>query len=371
MIYLGNPHIGNKYTPDNWVIRVMYRVNSTNRSLTVETNAPGKNVINWGCPGWDDKYSEVDNPTTKDLTNGVDGNGTLSTLIEYPAGIYNNDFDTVVISGINTGVALYFVCKENDVIKELQILSTAQGFDASEIAKNHKLKRFIYAGANLNASMSLNDLSACEELEYLKFTGINNLVFDELESESLRYLGVSRGANPLSHTDVSFIETNLPNLEVLILDRYVESLDFLANMDVRVFSTASFGSSSSSWKLDIDLADVLKGQIHQFMIDRVNSISYSGGGIFPSTIEETDDYASSILIQLPASTVTSLSQIETSKLMMDFANQVTQVDIANPRIIRGRAWDNSYTDTSQPYFKNMTDVNNHLVNTLGITITNT
>lgn len=127
--------------------------------------------------------------------------------------------------------------------------------------------------------------------------------------------------------------------------------------------------------LQVDLKDFFTGNRVGFVSigasigGPVNRISYSGGAVFPSVLTESVQSVDYILYQ-SSNVPNKITGDEFAQWLIDFANQVTAINLATKRItVQGTSPNTSYTDNSKPLFKTYTAARNHVVNTLGIILT--
>ena len=107
-------------------------------------------------------------------------------------------------------------------------------------------------------------------------------------------------------------------------------------------------------------------------VNGVDNITYSGGAIFPEHIVEIVGMPVHYIFRLANTNylISKPTPDMISQFIIDFANQVKSVTLANKRIlIQGIQPNTSYTDLSQPLYTTYTDSLNYIVNTLGITVT--
>ena len=102
----------------------------------------------------------------------------------------------------------------------------------------------------------------------------------------------------------------------------------------------------------------------------VRQVTYSGGAMFPSVMNDHSDYKIDYIFQiLNLTSGLKMTPDEISRFLVDFANQVTACNLTNKRMrFQAHTTNTSYTDNSQPLFKTYATALAHITNTLGITV---
>ena len=297
--------------------------------------------------------------------------GDNLTMIGNPAQSVNSYFFTPFTkisisptSGLYNFPTFYY---DNYDVKEIELISVNVGGNMSGIGYCKSLEKFTKISGGITSLPSLQNFSGCPNIKIISCEN-SNTTYDTLISNSLKYLKVNSLTSSGYVSNINFVQTNLPNLEVLITDQGVTNVDFIANTNIKVYGQVN--AQSTTGYLSLDLATILTGKLHQFFVVRVASLSYSGGGIFPSVITPTEYYTGNVIFQFPPTTVTTIDITSLNKLILDFANQVTTVTIINPLMLTGRTPTNAYTDNSQPTYKTVAAALTYMRNVLGITIRN-
>lgn len=161
------------------------------------------------------------------------------------------------------------------------------------------------------------------------------------------------------------------------LKRLVTNLpQSLENTLTGLLSSGFFGLKHLEiYTLNFDVKYFFNGQNRMsinFLGTSPNEFRYSGGGIFPSTISDDADVPTviHILSYNRAYNGTPPDSNSVSRFIVDFANQVNSVTGVKKYIRFSKSPPNtSYTDNSQPLFKNYSSALNHITTTLGITVT--
>lgn len=97
---------------------------------------------------------------------------------------------------------------------------------------------------------------------------------------------------------------------------------------------------------------------------------YNGDAVFPSVITDSEDFPIDYIFQLRTYIDSiKLTPDMVSKLLIDFANQVTSVTTTLKRIrLQAMPANTSYEDLSQPLFTTYASALTHITSTLGITV---
>ncbi|MGV4413884.1 hypothetical protein [Chryseobacterium sp. T1] len=224
-----------------------------------------------------------------------------------------------------------------------------------------------------------------------RFTNLTKVVLGTNSLNLCHYLANTQYINPLGNLKRLESYGTLPNggvfnqdtlrdinplLEYLILHRVylgsntVDTMPFIPP-SVRYLSHVALGNSNVKIEQYFNSATRM-GLSHGNTFSGYGHTSYNGGASFPEHITETVDCPVPYILQLSLTNynITTLTPDMVSRFLVDFANQVKSVTLANKRIrLQGLSANTSYTDNTQPLFKTYASALNHITSTLGITVT--
>lgn len=131
----------------------------------------------------------------------------------------------------------------------------------------------------------------------------------------------------------------------------------------------NFNYISSLATHSINLADFFTGKRVGLSCATINKLTYSGGAVFPSVLTELPGMEVDYILYHSNSVPNKLSAQETSRFLVDFANQVQQVNLVSKNIrLIGGSVDVNYSDNTQLFFKNYTEAINYITTVLKVTV---
>ena len=183
--------------------------------------------------------------------------------------------------------------------------------------------------------------------------------------EDIRFsLGTGTNYAPLFYTSLKYINLRLASGSAEdIVSKMPNSLNYL-----NLFMALGSGTTLNlaSYFKNTNRMGLLIANRHDISLA---NLTYPGGGIFPTAIVEEPDRPIDWILRIDIRFGTFLSPTDAARFIVDFANQVTSVTLANKRIhFNGTVPDSSYTDPSKSIYKNYIDAYNYVTATLGITI---
>jgi len=206
----------------------------------------------------------------------------------------------------------------------------------------------------------------CPNITKIKATNVDSTTISGISQLPLFYLEMISN-NPSSITTAF---SSMSNLKYLILNVWSGDLTiFHPNLrffngriqNFPTFDLASFFCNTN--RMGLILGGVYKPSNH---------IKYDGGAIFPEHIVEEKGMPITYILLLNNTDflITKPTPDMVSRFLVDFANQVKSVTLANKRIAFGGLPPNTaYEDLTQPLYKNYTDAMAYITGTLGITVT--
>ncbi|WP_313215007.1 hypothetical protein [Soonwooa sp.] len=212
-------------------------------------------------------------------------------------------------------------------------------------------------GMSLNTSQNLSYLKNTKYLLLVGFVGWESRLSEYSIFSKVKFL-VSRTESNISVLDAG----GFPNAE--IIQWY-------------------FNSTASANPKYVDIAKFFRGTAKLVKIYKQHAsvrvyLSYKGGARFPSVIELSESLnftgfsADGIFyVNAESNIIEPVNPDELSRFLVDFANQVTAVNLPTAqKLIRiaGSSPNTSYTDNSQPKFKTYSAALNHITTTLGVTV---
>lgn len=291
------------------------------------------------CYGYtvDDFISKIDvsrdvSTFTKNLTVGEDGN----------------------YSGYTTEPRLNLIYLPEDELSKITKItctsSSGGGLHTNVLFKLYKslpnLKELdLKTNTNMGRTRDVDFLNFTPNLKILKYRGFAGIALKN--HSSLKYVDIANADIP------SFIENIPNNVECILLNYVLEN--------------------------NIDLEKIFKGSVKSLTMSKSNAqagltINYNGGAIFPSIITNTDSDFN--LGPILSWTITdqnkgNLNGSVLSQFLIDFANQVTSVDLPTAQKLirlRGLTPNTSHEDLSQPLFTTYASALTYITNTLGVTV---
>lgn len=205
---------------------------------------------------------------------------------------------------------------------------------------------------------SLSILSELPELTSITFGIASNPAFSILANIPLvRYLDMM--INVANFSGLAILSNS--NLVALALRGYNTTQPaLLANLPASLYSL----EITQMTEFVIDLKDYFTGNrisLNLSTVQSVKTINYTGGALFPSIIADTSLFRISYIIQILGGRLTGSSL---SRFIVDFANQVTQVNLGNTVAKRmrfqGSTADTAYTDNTQPIYQTYTSALNFI-----------
>lgn len=258
---------------------------------------------------------------------------------------------------------------------------------------------------NLNGSIvnqftnlyTWNDTNLITEINFSSTNcQITNMVFKNL-MVNLKKLQNTVLTNGLFLGDFNFL-SKTPNLDILkavvstnatnstaLLNSSIKYLMILGAMNVAITSNLPTNLRYLHFMYSgghiIDLKNYFNGVRCglYFQLQNFNNLGdklhYTGGALFPSVISEEAGMPVDYILYQGNGVGTKLTSDMFSQFIIDFANQVTAVNLVNKRIfVSGTTPNTSYTDNSKPIYKTYNDAFNFITKTvvsggLGVTIT--
>lgn len=307
-------------------------------------------------------------PNTGDLTIN------FNTTLDYIIGIFNIGDNINLFKKVDNTSSISKSTKTNDDNNGPGNGINIENFNSNRIfLPKHQLDNII------KLSVSQGTVEGIQGIAILKISNLLNL----------KYLEINISQTP----NFSFLE-NLPNISSLNFKTTPGNLTnqtYLFNSNIRYFIFSGYNTYSTkttlidylptelyyfkitqSTSMVLDLKDYYTGYrigLNISSFQSVNTVSYTGGAVFPSVIspkEQSIDYILNTM-NIP----NKLSGDAFAQFLIDFANQVTSCTLpSSSKKIRcyGVTPNTSYTDTSQPIYQTYTDALAYVTGTLGITV---
>jgi|GEM_PF-5048787 len=286
-----------------------------------------KTIVVWGIGGNADIFKSQTTPSSfvKDFTSGADNNGTLVSNSYYDNYVFFEDLEKV------TGISI------------------------------------TSSNSNLYSAISLGFLNKMPNLKQVNLSNDRVSNFATLFTHpTLERITLSLDPSGGAAINLRNAIATAPALKWLTTNGYNTNLTAIVDVlpaSVKYYRWSTFPN------LAIDLKDYFNGNRVGLHASYEGKLSYSGGAIFPSVLSEDSGQEIPYILYQNSQVSRKLTSDEFSQFIIDMANQVTSVTLANKRIyVSGTTPNTSYTDSSQPTYTTYTAARNRLV-ALGITIT--
>ncbi|WP_027383049.1 hypothetical protein [Epilithonimonas caeni] len=348
-----------KYDKGNTVIRSLSMDNRVLQSRTAQ------NTIVFNSP---------------DISIGVNINSTDRSNVGSLTVAFNKDIHAKVNWNIGDNATIFKPYFTNTIVKSFAINIDNNGAGDGSISQSFNNYFFIEDVSGVT-SMAISTGAGIQSIHFQLFTNMPELstfVNNVPTVPNFAFLDNMRNIKSLDMKISVSAFSNLyslrdSNLRSLFLKGYNSTQpDLLANLPNSLY----YLEITQMTDFIVNLPDYFTGTriaINFSSTQSIKSITYVGNSIFPSVIADTLDYRIPSTGYLYNQMNGRLTGTNLSKFLIDFANQVTAVNLGNPLAKKmkftGSTYDSEYVDPdSTKAIRTAVDAINKMTGTLGISL---